>query len=308
MRLFRSILVPLDGSPFAEQALPLALQIAQRSSSAVRLVRVHQILTQGALLAEVPAYYAGFDAELRKVEEAYLEKCRAAASADTGLAIQAAVLDGPVGPSLAEYVAGGAADLVVMATHGRGGLSRLWLGGVADYMMRHTEVPMLLCRPREGAAAPTVLPRSILIPLDRSELSRSILEPATALGHLGGAEYTVFTVVEPLMVLGDPLSGAPPPSDPQLTERMRIDAERYVGDTAQQLAGKGHRVRSSTVVSAGVASAILAEAAVGKYDLIALATHGAGGVRRALLGSVTDKVVRGSTGPVLVLRPGKGHG
>jgi nucleotide-binding universal stress UspA family protein len=185
-------------------------------------------------------------------------------------------------------------------------LSRLWLGGVADYLVRHSKVPLLLCRPREEAALSAALPRRILIPLDRSSLSRSILEPATALGDLGKAEYTLFTVVEPLIVVGDPISGAPPPSDPQLTERMRVDAELYVGDTAEELARKGHRVRSCTVVAPGPASAILAEAAAGNYDLIALATHGSGGVRRALLGSVTDKVVRGSTCPVLVLRPGEG--
>jgi nucleotide-binding universal stress UspA family protein len=89
---------------------------------------------------------------------------------------------------------------VAMSTHGRGPLSRFWLGSVADALMRRLPVPLLLVRPQEGAPDLSEEPplRRILIPLDGSALAEEVLAPALALGGLVGAEYTLLWVVRPL--------------------------------------------------------------------------------------------------------------
>jgi nucleotide-binding universal stress UspA family protein len=195
------------------------------------------------------------------------------------------------------------ADLVVMTTHGRGALSRFWLGSVADKLVRQLPMPMLLVRPHEPAPDFVHAPvfAHVLIPLDGSALAEQILPHALALGRLTQAEFTLLQAIPPVMrAYSMELYGAG--WDYQALEQMRTNAHAYLDGIAAPLRAESLRVRT-VVVDEFPVGAILEYVRAHAVDLIALATHGRSGVANWLLGGVADKVVRGATLPVLLYRP-----
>jgi nucleotide-binding universal stress UspA family protein len=207
--------------------------------------------------------------------------------------------------ALATYAREMEVDLVVMTTHGRSGLSRMWLGSVADGVVRRSQVPVLLLRPSHADLDydEELRPAHILCPLDGSELSRGILDAALWLGGLSDARYTLLRVTLPVPLLRPQFVTPEAGNEARLTEEEQARAKAEMEQLAAPLRERGLHVETE-VVSHGVpAVAILDYAATHAVDLIALATHGRGGWSRLALGSVADKVLRGSLMPVLVYRP-----
>ena len=303
---FHSILVPLDGSPFAEQALALADDIARGTGSSLRLALVHE----GPVAAFDPASIqslVALDLAGRKAERAYLRGVQNRLRAGGARVPSAVGLTGKPGPALADYAYEMGIDLVVMATHGLGGVQRAWLGSVADHLSRHLEVPLLLVRPQDGKTAPSEPPAqgSILVALDGSRLAEQVLEPAAGLARLWNAELLLVWVVRPTPLTLDPSMITPAGFDEQATATWRAQAQDYLNDIAERIRATG--LRASAVASIGwsAAETIHSLATPEEVRLIALATHGRSGFRRLALGSVADKVIRGAEVPVLVLRPGR---
>ncbi len=299
----RTIMVPIDGSAFAEAALPPARAVAAAHAGAVvRLVLVHSAPSGVALGAEGPR----LTAELRDREEAYLT----AAAERLGGLVETAHLDGDPGPELALEAERCGADLVVMATHGRGAMGRFWLGSVADHLVRHLHRPILLVRPdpEEATPGPPRFERA-LVPLDPSPDSEAVLQ---ALSRVLGADRAptviLLSVVEPVLGVGEPGLPFAVPADPAiLTEQRRVAEERLVA-TAARLRGAGLRVETTVLTAARPAAAILETAIDQEVGLVAMTTHGEGGLQRLLLGSVTDKVIRACPVPVLLWRPSGPNG
>jgi nucleotide-binding universal stress UspA family protein len=299
--MYRSILVPLDGSRFSEHALPLVAAIAGRSAGALEVVQVHPPSVVGEGITHVGAP----DTEVWREEKTYLDGAVEKLEATTGVRATARVLDGPVAETLQEYILGRGTDLVVMTTHGRGPLSRFWLGSIADALVHRLPIPLLLVRPQTAlpAAAPKPHLQHLLIALDGSRGAEEILPPAVELGRLMGAHFTLLRVVPPPPVLGVELTGyATGGIDLVLLEKLQNEARAYLARTADGLRRQGLAVQTRVVAGPHVPSAILDEADVGGCDLIALETHGRRGLSRLFLGSVADKVVRGSPASVLVHR------
>ena len=307
--MFRSLLVPLDGSALAEQALPLAREIAGRAGAALELARVH------ALYAfEDPAYaWAPFNPqsadEFRQAEQQYLEALAARHRHERLPRIGCTVVDGLVVDALLERAGAISADLIVMTTHGRGPTSRAFLGSVADEMVRRCPIPLVLVRPgatlAAGAAEPAL--RNILVPLDLSLESQVVIEPALALAACFGAAVTLLHVIEPEFAAAEATEAASGIGAAAALERLLVHAGELAQCAGVQRGGAGGvEIRSRLVSGSHVASAIVDEADSHAYDLIALATHGRGGFRRLLLGSVADKVLRSATCPVLSYR-GRGE-
>jgi nucleotide-binding universal stress UspA family protein len=294
--MFRTILVPLDGSPFAEQALPWALCLARRAGATLDLVRGHVLYA----LTQPAAAWAPFDpvaeAECQQEERAYLDGIARRLTGAAPVAVRKALVDGFETEGIRKRVQEGRADLVVMATHGRGPLGRLFLGSVADVLVRETSVPVLLVRPR--GAAPDLLPgpaaANILVPLDGSRLAEQALGPAADLARLLLAPCTLLRVLEPAGIA---------------TESASLEAARtaaalvYLETVADRLRGQDLVVQTRVAVAAHPAKAILGEARAQQGTVIALATHGRGGLTRVVLGSIADKVLQTAPGPVLVYRP-----
>ncbi len=300
--MIHSILVPLDGSTFAEHALPLAMALARRCAASLHLVQAHvPVLAIDSLNLLDDA----LDAELRERERAYLEEAAGRVRDHVNLPVRTASPVGPVADVLIEEARRADADLIVMTTHGRGPLSRFWLGSVAAEMVRRGPAPVLLMRPTEGpidlAEVPTL--RRILVPLDGSPAAERVLPEAMALAAAMAAEFTVLDVVPPVPVLGYDLGGyAAAGTEIAMLERQETDAHTYVQRVQDWLEERGFHADGRVIVGEPPAAAILEEAQQRHCDLIALHTHGRGGLSRMLLGSVADKVVRAAACPVLVHR------
>jgi nucleotide-binding universal stress UspA family protein len=139
--MYRSILVPLDGSPFGEHALPLALSIARHTRAPLQLVHVHVPL-KPLVLDAISLVDRGIEAHDRARERAYLEGLAQRLAADHDIRVTTAVLDVPVADALLDYALAARVDLIVMSTHGRGALSRFWLGSVTDQLVRRAPLPL----------------------------------------------------------------------------------------------------------------------------------------------------------------------
>ncbi|HEX6536833.1 MAG TPA: universal stress protein [Gemmatimonadaceae bacterium] len=300
--MFRSLLVPLDGSRFAEFALPFAASIAKRTGAALHLVRVHLPVRDAA----IPGV-ADYDAASRAVERADLQCVVQRLQRDWEIGATLSVEEDPAAQAICARALAVGADLIVMTSHGRTGVSRLWIGSVADAVVRDAAVPVLLLRPRE-----TTLPieserlfSDILLPLDGSAGAESIIPHALALGSLGGARYTLLRVVQPWVTPVVAFPEVPVPFlDEQVLERSKACARAYLGSVADRMraADPSADVRTEVVVHELPAVAVLDYLQRGEFDLVALTTHG-GGLRRLVLGSVADKLLRGAMAPLLIHRP-----
>lgn len=303
--MLRSILVPLDGSPFGEQALPQAMALARRDGATLELVHVHRPLASLYSANEVMSDMM-LDATLREQGQAYLDRVAERVRATVKVPVNAALLCGPVAEVIIEQAVAAKADLMVMTTHGRGPLVRFWLGSVADKVARRSPVPVLLIHPQDGPLdwkkAPPI--KRILVPLDGSEVAEKILDPVFELAGTSEVEYELLRVVEPFYVPDYPLDGnvlgqAPP----TLYKRIEEDARAYLDGVAARLRARSVRVHPRLVLERPAVEAILDEAKAHQCSVIAVESRGRGGLSRMVLGSVADKIIRGSTIPVLIHHP-----
>lgn len=301
--MFRSILVPLDGSPLAEQALPWADRIAQKCGSEVCLVTGHRLYAFENYSSAWAPFDAAQDALFRQSEERYLELVAVEKLKFGRERVKTKVTNGLP----ADAILAGARDvhpeLIVMTTHGYGPLSRAFLGSVADEVVRRSEIPVLLIRPTDETPALEPCVRSILVPLDGSPFAEQIIPTVRELASRLGASCHLCSVVPASS--GQAFGGAI--DDSQLQQAQQRDADQaraYLAGIAGQLREHSIEVTTKVVVGQYPAEAVTAEAANAKCGLIALATHGRSGFKRLVLGSVADKVIRTASTPVLVL-PGR---
>jgi nucleotide-binding universal stress UspA family protein len=302
--MFRNLLVPLDGSEFAEQALPLAVSIAKEAGATLHLMRVVP-LPATVYVETWPAMENVYDPGAVEAAHCYLENTAARIRNVADVPVETTVLTGGVVEVLEERAAGMKADLVVLTTHGRGPLSRFWFGSVADELIRRLPMPLLVVRPQNTSPSLEELPslKRILIPLDGSPLAERILEPAQTLGRLWKADYTLFRVVHPVTVAAlEPVNYSIAAVDNEALDEAKRKALDYLEALAVPARAEAFGVRTRVGVREQPALAILEEAERQEVDAIAIETHGRRGLARLFLGSVADKVVRGATVPVLIHR------
>ncbi|HET6575636.1 MAG TPA: universal stress protein [Fimbriiglobus sp.] len=304
--MFRTVLVPLDGSPSAEYALPWALAAAGPNAG-IHLVHVHvapvPMMVEGVVVAD-----PNLDQSIREQEGDYMahlaERVRVA---NPNLSVTARTIDSdsPLAEAIGQSAEEAEADLVVMTTHGRGPFARFWLGSVSDEFLRHSPVPTLVLRPRDDkapanlAAKPTL--RHLIIPLDGSELAERVVAPAVGLATRFGADVTL------VLVLGSVSDSSVVPrikrSDPADATTPAERAELYLDRLARAIAEQGGMARTKLIREGSPSDVVLGIAGNDPASGIALATHGRSGITRLLMGSVADDVVRHAPGPVLVFHP-----
>lgn len=297
--MYRKILVPLDGSSFAEFALPVAEAVAAAADAEVELVMVQD--------PSPPFAFGERHDEPQPWRQEYLSAVQERLGRSLDGRVDRTVRVGAMPDELEKYVGQAAPDLVVMATHGRGPLSRLWLGSVADHMVRRAPCPVLLTRPEEDEEPDFGTPlrlRRLLVPLDGSRDAEAILPHAFRFGDLFGASYRLLRVVHyPAEIVSAYLPDTVHMSE-DLVARGQEQAREYLDELAARLREEEEReVETDVQVDVHPVSGILRSAREDGADAVALATHGRSGVRRALLGSTADKLIRSVRVPALVHRP-----
>lgn len=301
--MFRKLLVPLDSSPLAEQAVGQAVAIAKRSNAGIDLVLVHQP-TPIDELTDTEFYGRQWKDELE-----YLASISREIELGSNIVASFASPEGDVIDEICRRAVEVDADLIVITSHGRTGLSRAWLGSVADGVMRQAKMPVLVLRPSDGKHGRHIrhgVFTHLLITLDGSTLSEEILSPALALAKAEGSRVSLLRVVPPVpIVLPDAgllASYSPAVPDTALTQRIVDEAKLHLSTLAEKVAAQGFDVDAHVMVSSHVANAIIDFSVTHGVDLVALSTHGRG-TSRFVMGSVADKVIRASRLPVLLQRP-----
>lgn len=302
--MFRKIVVPLDRSPLAEEALGAAAAIARATNAEIELVLVHQ-----------PIPYAGFsDAPWKAAqamdEEKYLEEIADELKSGAAISVEPIILHGDVVERICERANAAKADLIVMTSHGRTGLARAWLGSVADGVLRRSAVPVLMLRPVEArvdrrSARPMF--KHILVPLDGSPFGSAILPSAVELAKSSGGRLTLLRVVQPVPLpvsdVTGPVMHSTALQDTAATEYLVAGVEHELAEQAQYLEEGGfHNVETKVIIAAHVGQAIIDCAKDNSIDAIAMSTRGRG-ASRLFVGSIADKVIRAGTLPMLFRRP-----
>jgi len=283
----RTLVVPLDGSSLAGRAVPHAVALARAMGARLVLVRAPSSSELRGRLGDGldPATELEDAVELVRAEGVQAEPYLYPVYAPNEIA--GAIIDAAHDRQ---------ATMIVMSTHGRGGLGRWLFGSVADAVLRQSDLPVLLVPATCTRTWPVGGPRRILVPLDGSGFAEAALAPASELARLTGADILLAQAVGPPGPRYLSTYGAHDP------EAEVAAARAYLDPVAARLAANG--VRVAVRVEVGLPERAIAALAHGNdVDLVAMATHGYGGLSRFVAGSVATGLLQRASTPVLLVRP-----
>jgi nucleotide-binding universal stress UspA family protein len=292
--MYSKILVPLDGSRFSEGVLPYVRTLARAAKLPVELLYVND-----------PTRLAPFSPPLQGEE--YLQ---AVAASFAGAAeVKCTVELGEPAGTIVDLAAAQAGTLIAMTTHGYSATRRWLLGSVADKVLHGSANHLLLVRPTDGDAGGEAPLKIILVPLDGSGLAEKVVPIATELASRLTLEIVLVRVLTPVYY-GPPDTILPLFSQyvlnpKELWAQARAEVDEYLASKVDELRAQGLPHVSSLLIESsagGAAAEIIDLAKRTTENLVAMSTHGRSGVGRWVLGSVTERVVRYSQDPVLVLR------
>jgi nucleotide-binding universal stress UspA family protein len=323
--MFQRMLLPLDGSKRAERAIPLAERIARASGGSLIFLRAvgtqiefgtyitePSVIIQEALKTDLTRAI-GYLARIKRSND--LAGIEATVEVRSGRAAQT-ILD----VAQTQHV-----DLIVMCSHGDTGFKRWALGSVAQQVARHSPLPVLVLRdggpvPTGSFPDPTHPLRAVmgLVALDGSVGAEAVLEPAAklvaALAAPARGILRLTRVVD--LPANERERGSHASIDPLMKEEMLCAANTYLRGVADRLrSGSLAELKLTIVCSVATgkdaANALLSvaetgndaegAAMLGSCDLMAMATHGRGGLQRLALGSVTERVLGATKRPLLVV-------
>jgi len=284
------ILVPLDGSTEAESVLPYLKDIASKFVSRVYILGV------------------GIGRKTRRVNrliEDYINRTANKLHSDN-IKAEPVVSYGVAADKILNFTAEKEIDLIIMTTHGRSGITRWWMGSVAEKVISEATAPVLLIRSRRrttgGPSDKLNFPNKILAPLDGSDIGESALPYAEAIAANSHASISLLQVISPPgTVEANLLGGA---EWRKGVKAMHDAGEDYLKTVAERLSSKDVKV-TYEVATGEPADKIVEYAADKGVSMIAMSTHGRTGVARWVLGSVADKVLHGARIPILVVRSPK---
>lgn len=301
--MYRNIMVPTDGSGFDREAILVALRVAERCGARVQLVRVFatgayfgRSASPEGVIVTPEALRAEQDAALSELY-ALAAECRCISIAE----ITADLEQGPISDILAGYAKRSDVDLIVISSHGRRGIARLSLGSVTDSLIRGTTIPVLVVKPKASYLTPEASKEfhQIVVPLDGSSLAEQILAKIVPLAKVEEADITLLHVLTPTE---EDLENANTRRLPWWEKRV-AGAKAYLSRRASEVRLQGVAATIDVVVGERVAETITDYARRAGADLIAIATHGRGGLARVLRGSVADGVTKSAMSSILVFHP-----
>lgn len=315
--MFKRILVPLDGSERAEQALPVAARIARGSGGSVLLLQVIDVqMFSYAYVAHQPLIEGLIEASLNEARK-YLTEVTTS-SMFNGVPTEIHVPFGSVTFQILLVADASQADSIVLTSHGYTGVTRWVLGSVAEYVVRHASVPALLLR--EGSASradllpETERPARALVPLDGSFFAKAALEPAAFLVSALAAPARGTLHLTRVVKQTKPATEGVQKNSVHKAERyLRVIADQVREELLARSEALDLTISWSVVVNQDAAEGIISVAEPGEHaggndlsggcDVIAMATHGRSGLQRWLIGSVTEGVLTKTRLPLLIVRP-----
>lgn len=302
--MFKRILVPLDESKLAEEALPFAADLIDESEGEFLLARVCD-LPSGAMVLGSDIYNKLLRGWKDNAEN-YLE--RMCGSLDSQRPIHKKVLTGHAIEELLAQEGKFGADLILMTTHGESGLERWFLGSVAEGLARRAECPVLIIR--SGGNLKPPLGKKIVVPLDGSAFAEQVLPLAVSMAQRTQGELVLVRAHQDSASYEFMSHDLYPDREDAKNRRTGEQiAQQYLEDTQSALKELYPKLAVSTKLSrAEAAGAILEEGESSGADLIAMTSHGATGPGKWIFGSVAEKLLRHSDCPVLVVKSRKETG
>ncbi|HEU5382108.1 MAG TPA: universal stress protein [Ktedonobacteraceae bacterium] len=320
--MFRRFFVPLDGSPRAEKAIPVAASLARASSGSVILARVlvppmHEEYAANIMANETQLIQNEEQSEASTYLNEVLERYEQVL-AGLHLILEVAPETKTVSATLLSLAEQEHTDLIVMCSRGESHLKRWIVGSIAQSALRQSPLPILALNEHDTVQVLDDVshPLHLLVPLDGSPLAEAVLQPLrqfiSLLPTTQPHELHLLQVVTVPPAVGRFRSGA------YVTDMLQQDeqekAEKYLASLAHSLSVNGFdktkfvittEVRISTDVAGTVLALARAETpqAGAAYDLIALATHGRSGLKRAFMGSVTEHIFGSTHLPLFVVCP-----
>jgi len=306
MVAFSRILVPLDGSETAEQVLPYARLLAKGMGLPILLFQVLPPPSPALVDAERGLYLDRILTSHRARTLDYLETAAEPLRRE-GVEVACEVAEGSPAEEIVAEAERRPGTLVAMTTHGYNGVARWVLGSVAERVLRTTTTPLLLVRARSpNAFDPAVTLSRVLIPLDGSPLAERILPYAMEVVRGLSLEVVLLRVVPSRRELARFLGDTADMLASSL-EQARKEAQDYLEGMKKRLLAEGAPSVSLRLEEGDPFRVIVAVARETQDNLVAMSTHGRGGLGRWIIGSVTDRVVQHSGDPVLVVRPEMGQ-
>ena len=281
--MFDTILVPTDESDRGRRALELAAEIARQHDADLHVLSV------------VDVRYLSREPDIEPEEastSASLTEFVDSVSL-SGLSLTTAVRHGIPHEEILTYADDYAADLLVMGTHGRTGLSRYLLGSVTEKVVRLSETPVLTVKESDEEMGVGI--ENILVPTDGSDGARAAARPAGVMALANDATVHTLSVVDVRSM------GVDVRSDLILDELQTV-AEDAVGTIEADLADAGVQSIRTHIVDGIPHRALQSYVEEHDIDLVVMGTHGRTGLERYLLGSVTEKFLRTSPVPVMTVR------
>ena len=293
--LYHKILVPLDGSALAEQVLPHLHRLAAPAETMLVLVNVIAPMPYTiATMRYAPPDLLNYP---RSSAEVYIAEQQQQLQA-MGFQVETHIVEGDAAANIVRVATATNVDLIAMTTHGLSGFVRWALGSVAERVVCETLLPIFLVRET------TVLARNklqrILVPLDGSPLAEQALPAAVALAQATGAELLLLQVIQTLDEGNQRILFKNEAAAQAAFAQWQTSAETYLQQVAQPIQAQGVAC-VCRVLLANVVETIIDTAEMAGIDLLVISTHGRSGLRRWFYGSVTNKVLRGVSCPLLVI-------
>jgi nucleotide-binding universal stress UspA family protein len=301
--MYTKILIPLDGSKTAEKVLPYARFLAESLKLPVELLAVVDIVEMATHISADRARY--LDTMIEDSVRNSGQYLKGVAGTFPGANIKCTLEKGKAEQMIVETAAADKGTLVTMATHGRSGINRWLLGSVTEKVLRGATNPLLLVRATEEAKADGgATLKSIVAPLDGSELAEGVLPAIAELAKtlkLAVVLFRAYNIPYSAYAGGE---GYYAVNYEELLTAMKEETVDYLEKKTEAVKKLGIANVSYVAKEGFAADEIISLSRKSPDNLIAMCTHGRSGVKRWMLGSVTETVVRHSADPVLVLRAG----
>ncbi len=304
MSQFRRVLVPVDFSPLSLEALRFGASLARHDQATLHLVHaVQDVVPLTAGGGDYSALAAQYFSEAEAAAKQALEGPATATLTD-GLSVVRETLTGTPADRLLEFAEANQIDLICVGTHGRGGLSRLLLGSVAEKMVQRAKCAVLVVRQTdrtaEAAAGGELRLGRVVVPVDFSDSSQTAVAEAADLARRFGAELHLLHVVEDSSPAVSEIALARPVFRSYLQDLLK-SGEGALAELVLPVELPAGHVKRRVVVGEPI-DQITGYARDNEADMIVMGTHGRTGPAHWFLGSVAERVVRSAPCPVLVTR------